>query len=144
MAKSIPLRMVLLRVPQVGLRAFQDELMVVKLDFLLWGWNWVLGRCAGEESDILFECESVHVTKEEEISFGALFKNCKSSKNGYWTRDYKDRKRKNVAMAFLQILQPHSTTYMTSWQVGFVELALAGTPIHWARILLVAAANFPD
>ncbi|OAE23389.1 hypothetical protein AXG93_1660s1480 [Marchantia polymorpha subsp. ruderalis] len=24
---------------------------------------------------------------------------------------------------------------MTSWQVGFVELALTGTPIHWARIL---------
>ncbi|OAE21966.1 hypothetical protein AXG93_242s1510 [Marchantia polymorpha subsp. ruderalis] len=40
MAKSIPLRMVPLRVPQVGLRAFQDELMAVKLDFLLWGWNW--------------------------------------------------------------------------------------------------------
>ncbi|OAE35316.1 hypothetical protein AXG93_392s1650 [Marchantia polymorpha subsp. ruderalis] len=46
-----------------------------------------------------------------------------------------DRKRRNVAVALLQILQPHRTTYMTSWQVGFVELALAGTPIHWVRIL---------
>lgn len=54
-------------------------------------WEQVLGRCAGEEVDILFECESVQVTKEEEISFGALFKNSKSSKNGYKIRDYKDR-----------------------------------------------------
>ncbi|OAE18900.1 hypothetical protein AXG93_1976s1040 [Marchantia polymorpha subsp. ruderalis] len=169
MARSTQLRMVLLKVPQIGLRAFQDELLAVKLDFLLWGWNWVcpemirewlreknqpprgyrphperwqvsdweqvLGRCAREEGDLQFKCESVQVTKEEKISFGALFKNCKSSKNGYKTRDYKDRMRRNVAVALLQILQPHRTTYMTSWQVGFVELALTGTPIHWARIL---------
>ncbi|OAE31911.1 hypothetical protein AXG93_1776s1000 [Marchantia polymorpha subsp. ruderalis] len=120
MARSIQLQMVPLKVPQIGLRAFQDELMAVKLDFLLWRWNWV--------------CPEM-VTKEEEISFGALFKNCKSSKNGYKTRDYKDRKRRNVVVALLQILQLHRTTYMTSWQVGFVELALAGTSIHWARIL---------
>ncbi|OAE29845.1 hypothetical protein AXG93_339s1030 [Marchantia polymorpha subsp. ruderalis] len=69
------------------------------------------------------------------FSFGALLKNCKSSKNGYRTYDYVDRKRRNVAIALFQILQPHMTTYMTSWQMGFVELALAGTPIHWARIL---------
>ncbi|OAE23323.1 hypothetical protein AXG93_4015s1010 [Marchantia polymorpha subsp. ruderalis] len=75
------------------------------------------------------------VTMEEEISFGALFKNSKSSKNGYKIRDYKDRLRRNVAVALLQILQPHQTTYLTSWQVGFVELALSGAPIHWARIL---------
>ncbi|OAE25396.1 hypothetical protein AXG93_4620s2110 [Marchantia polymorpha subsp. ruderalis] len=37
---------------------------------------------------------------------------------------------RNVAVAILQILQPHRTSYMSSWQVGFVELALAGTPIH--------------
>lgn len=127
--------MVPLRVPQVGLRAFQDELTAVKLDFFLWGWNWVcpamvqewlrekdqpprgyrphperwrvsdweqvLGRCAGEEGDLMFECESVHLSKEEEITFGALFKNRKSSKNGYRTRDYVDRKRMNVAVALL-------------------------------------------
>ncbi|OAE33325.1 hypothetical protein AXG93_4123s1000 [Marchantia polymorpha subsp. ruderalis] len=81
-------------------------------------WEQVLGRCAGEEGDLLFECESVHVTKEEEISFGTLFKNYKSSKNGYKTRDYKDCKRRNVAVALLQILQPHRITYMTSWAFG--------------------------
>ncbi|OAE22661.1 hypothetical protein AXG93_4232s1000 [Marchantia polymorpha subsp. ruderalis] len=31
--------------------------------------------------------------------------------------------------------QPHRTTYVTSWEVAFVELALAGAPIHWPRIL---------
>ncbi|OAE27281.1 hypothetical protein AXG93_59s1260 [Marchantia polymorpha subsp. ruderalis] len=98
-------------------------------------WEQVLRRCAGEEGDLLFECKSVHISKEEEISFGALFKNCKSSKKRYRTCDYVDRKRRNVAVALLQILQPHRTTYMTSWHEGFVEMALAGTPIHWARIL---------
>lgn len=161
--------MVPLKVPQIDLRAFQNELTVVKLDFLLWGWNWVcpelvrkwlrkrnqplcefrphpkrwqvsdweqvLGMCAGEEGHLLFECESVQVTKEEEISFGALFKNSKSGKNGYKIRDYKDRLRSNVALALLQILQPHRTTYMTSWQLGFVELALSEALIHWTRIL---------
>ncbi|OAE35597.1 hypothetical protein AXG93_3364s1000 [Marchantia polymorpha subsp. ruderalis] len=73
--------------------------------------------------------------EEEEASFGALFKHSKSSKNGYKTRDYKDRFRRNVAVALIQLLQPHRTTYITSWQVGFVELALSGAPIHWARIL---------
>ncbi|OAE27306.1 hypothetical protein AXG93_2817s1110 [Marchantia polymorpha subsp. ruderalis] len=81
-------------------------------------WEQVLGRCEGKEGNLLFECESVHVSKEEEISFGALFKKCKSRKNGYKTRDYVDRKRKNVAVALLQILQPHRITYMTSWQAS--------------------------
>ncbi|OAE24589.1 hypothetical protein AXG93_1603s1000 [Marchantia polymorpha subsp. ruderalis] len=102
----------------------------------------VLGRCAGEKGDILFDSESVHLSKEEDATFGAPFKNRKSSKNGYKTRDYVDRKRRNVAVAILQILQPHKTTYMLSWQVEFVELALAGTPIHWACILW--KATHPD
>lgn len=41
MAMSTQLRMVPLKVPQIGLRAFQNKLSAVKLDFLLWGWNWV-------------------------------------------------------------------------------------------------------
>lgn len=98
-------------------------------------WKQVLGRCAGEEGHLLFESESIKVTKEEEISFATLFKSSKSSKNGYRTRDYKDRYRRNVAVALIQLLQPHRTTYITSWQVAFVELALVGAPIHWACIL---------
>ncbi|OAE21223.1 hypothetical protein AXG93_3833s1010 [Marchantia polymorpha subsp. ruderalis] len=163
------LQMIPLKLPPIGLRAFRHQLTAVKLDFLLWGWNWVcqdmvrewlkgkdqptrgfrphperwevcdweqvLGRCAGEEGHLLFECESIKVTKEEEISFGAVFKNSKSSKNGYKTRDYKDRFRRNVAVALIQLLKPQRTTYMTSWQVAFVELVLAGALIHWAPIL---------
>ncbi|OAE33923.1 hypothetical protein AXG93_1104s1190 [Marchantia polymorpha subsp. ruderalis] len=53
-------------------------------------WQQVLGRCAGEESHLLFECESVQVTKEEEIFFGALFKNNKSSKKSNPGRYVKD------------------------------------------------------
>ncbi|OAE26939.1 hypothetical protein AXG93_4413s1230 [Marchantia polymorpha subsp. ruderalis] len=45
-------------------------------------WEQVLGRCAGEEGHLLFEAESVKVSKEEEISFSNLFKNGKHSKNG--------------------------------------------------------------
>ncbi|OAE35644.1 hypothetical protein AXG93_1616s1050 [Marchantia polymorpha subsp. ruderalis] len=66
-------------------------------------WEQLLGSCAGEEGHLPFECESVQVTKEEEISFGAIFKNSKSSKNVYKTCDYKDRLRRNVAVALLQI-----------------------------------------
>ncbi|OAE27857.1 hypothetical protein AXG93_3459s1000 [Marchantia polymorpha subsp. ruderalis] len=94
----------------------------------------VLGRCAGEEGHLLFNGESVKVSKEEEITCSNLFKNGKHSKNGYRTRDYKDRLRRNVVVALLQILQPHRTTYITCWQVGFVEFALSGALIHWARI----------
>ncbi|OAE33542.1 hypothetical protein AXG93_1873s1010 [Marchantia polymorpha subsp. ruderalis] len=41
MARSTQLRMVPLKVPQIDLRTFQNELSAVKLNFLLWGWNWV-------------------------------------------------------------------------------------------------------
>ncbi|OAE23876.1 hypothetical protein AXG93_3001s1050 [Marchantia polymorpha subsp. ruderalis] len=41
MGKSAIMRMIPLRVPQIRLRAFQDELQAVKLNFLMWGWNWV-------------------------------------------------------------------------------------------------------
>ncbi|OAE25582.1 hypothetical protein AXG93_2982s1020 [Marchantia polymorpha subsp. ruderalis] len=135
MAKSVPLRMVPLRVPQIGLRAFQDELTAVKLDLLLWGWNWVLRRCAGSEGDLLFDIKSVQLSKEEELTFDGLFKNRRLRKNGYKTRDYVDWKRRNVAVAIFLILQTHKTSYMSSWQERFVKLALAGTSIHWACIL---------
>ncbi|OAE19146.1 hypothetical protein AXG93_3828s1020 [Marchantia polymorpha subsp. ruderalis] len=36
--------MITLRVSQIKLRAFQDKLHEVRLDFLLWGWNWMNPR----------------------------------------------------------------------------------------------------
>ncbi|OAE32228.1 hypothetical protein AXG93_4525s1090 [Marchantia polymorpha subsp. ruderalis] len=53
-------------------------------------WEQVLGRCAGEDGYLLFDSESIKVTKEEEISFAALFKSSKSSKNGNPKRYVKD------------------------------------------------------
>ncbi|OAE23175.1 hypothetical protein AXG93_1953s1350 [Marchantia polymorpha subsp. ruderalis] len=98
--------------------------------------NWSARISArGDCGEAQFPPMGMELGHEGGIHFGALFQHSKSSKNGYKTRDYKDRLRRNVAVALLQILQPHRTTYMTSWQVGFVELALAGAPIHWARIL---------
>ncbi|OAE24416.1 hypothetical protein AXG93_4530s1180 [Marchantia polymorpha subsp. ruderalis] len=82
--------MVPLRVTQIGLQAFQDELMAVKLDFLLWRWNWVCPAMVRE-----------------------------------WLREKNQPPRR---------YRPHQER----WQVGFVELALAGTPIHWARMFLKA------
>ncbi|OAE22020.1 hypothetical protein AXG93_4780s1010 [Marchantia polymorpha subsp. ruderalis] len=35
----------------------------------------------------------------------------------------------------MQIFRPSQTTYMTTWQVGFMERALQGKQIHWAQIL---------
>ncbi|OAE23873.1 hypothetical protein AXG93_3001s1020 [Marchantia polymorpha subsp. ruderalis] len=69
------------------LAAFQDELTAVKLDFLLWGWNWVCPAMVRE-----------------------------------WLREKYQPPRG---------YRPHPER----WRVGFVEMALAGTPIHWARIL---------
>ncbi|OAE28086.1 hypothetical protein AXG93_136s1010 [Marchantia polymorpha subsp. ruderalis] len=54
MSKSTQLRMVPLKLPQIGLRAFQDRLIAVKLDFLLWGWNYVcpdMGSLPQKRSD---------------------------------------------------------------------------------------------
>ncbi|OAE31263.1 hypothetical protein AXG93_1962s1200 [Marchantia polymorpha subsp. ruderalis] len=85
--------MVPLRVPQVGLQAFQDELMAVKLNFLQWGWNWMCPAMVRE-----------------------------------WLREKNQSPRG---------YQPHREKWQVSdWeQVRFAELALAGTPIHRARIL---------
>ncbi|OAE19727.1 hypothetical protein AXG93_2958s1010 [Marchantia polymorpha subsp. ruderalis] len=107
------------------------------MEFLLWGWNWTskaIGRCADDDGDLTFDSESVRVTRDEERAYVALFKHPCSGKNGYRTVWYHDRLRRNVAMALMQILRPSRPTYMMTWHVGFVERALRGDRIHWARI----------
>lgn len=169
MTRPSRLRMVPLRLPQNGLRAFEERLIARKLDFLLWGWNYIcanmvrewlepqgpptrglrphvdrwtvqdwaqaLGRCAGMPGHLLFDSESIKVTKQEEAQFVELFKTGRSTKNGYSTRDYKDRFRRTLSAALMQLLQPHRACYITLWQVSFVECVIEGTPIHWASIL---------
>lgn len=156
MSKLNRLRMLPLRLPQNGLRAFEERLIARKLDFLLWGWNYIcvdmvrewlepqrpptrglrphvdrwtvqdwahaLGRCAGNDGYLLFDSESVKVSKHDEAQFVELFKRERSTKNGYKTRDYKDRFRQTLAAALLQLLQPHRTSYITLWQVSFSTL----------------------
>ncbi|OAE28067.1 hypothetical protein AXG93_3410s1100 [Marchantia polymorpha subsp. ruderalis] len=40
LAMARPIILHALRVPEVGLRAYRRDLILVKMDFLLWGWNW--------------------------------------------------------------------------------------------------------
>ncbi|OAE20096.1 hypothetical protein AXG93_2611s1030 [Marchantia polymorpha subsp. ruderalis] len=35
-----PIKLHALRVPEVGLRAYHCDLILIKMEFLLWGWNW--------------------------------------------------------------------------------------------------------
>ncbi|OAE26775.1 hypothetical protein AXG93_1129s1240 [Marchantia polymorpha subsp. ruderalis] len=63
-------------------------------------WEQVLGRCAGEEGHLLFESESIKVTKEEEISFGTLFKSSKSSKNGWRSWSWRWPELRFIGLAF--------------------------------------------
>lgn len=39
MRRALGLRLLALKVLEFGLRAYRKELIVAKLDFLLWGWN---------------------------------------------------------------------------------------------------------
>ncbi|OAE31753.1 hypothetical protein AXG93_4874s1160 [Marchantia polymorpha subsp. ruderalis] len=170
MARSIKLHA--LRVPEVGLRTYRRNLILTKMDFLLWGWNWtsevivqewdnnglpkppdyqgnpdtwqiwdckkVLGRCADDDGDLTFDNESVRVTREEKRACVAMFKHPRTRKNDYRTVWYHDRLRRHVAIALIQILRLFRSTYMMTWQVEFVERALKGDRIHWARIFWIA------
>ncbi|OAE32880.1 hypothetical protein AXG93_3052s1100 [Marchantia polymorpha subsp. ruderalis] len=102
-----------LKVLEVGLRAHCRALILSKMNILL-------------------------VTREEKSAYATLFKHSSTKKNGYRTIWYHDRLRQNVAMALMQIFRPARTTYMMTWQVGFVERALQGDRIHWARIFWTA------
>lgn len=86
----------------------------------IWDWAKVLRSCARDDGDLTFDCESVKLTRAEEKSYAALFKNPCTGKNGYRTIEYHDRFRKNMAMALMHILRPSRTTYMMAWQVVFV------------------------
>ncbi|OAE21684.1 hypothetical protein AXG93_4170s1250 [Marchantia polymorpha subsp. ruderalis] len=37
---ALPIKLFALKVPKVGLRAHRCDLILAKIDFLLWGWNW--------------------------------------------------------------------------------------------------------
>lgn len=47
-AMERPIRFTAMRVPEARLRAYRGELILAKMDFLLWGWNWVCAAMVKE------------------------------------------------------------------------------------------------
>lgn len=84
--------------------------------------------CTGSNGDLLFEKSSVELTLIEEFSYGPLFNSRRQGTNGWNTADYKDSKRRAIALGIMHILQ--RTTYVTAWQVGFFERVLNGQRVH--------------
>ncbi|OAE31789.1 hypothetical protein AXG93_3349s1030 [Marchantia polymorpha subsp. ruderalis] len=104
---------------------------------LLWTieyWTHVLRPCADKESDYTFEKESVKVMRVKEFTFAPVFKNPRSSTNGWRTLEYCDPKMHVVATAMMHILRPHQTIYVTAWQVRFIERAVRREAIHWWKV----------
>ncbi|OAE28730.1 hypothetical protein AXG93_1617s1140 [Marchantia polymorpha subsp. ruderalis] len=97
-------------------------------------WAKVMGPCAGSDGDLLFEKSSVNLTRMEEFSCVPLFNTGRSGTNGWKTADYKDPKRWAIALGIIHILRTARTTYVTAWQVGFLERVMKGQRVHWARI----------
>ncbi|OAE20262.1 hypothetical protein AXG93_1332s1000 [Marchantia polymorpha subsp. ruderalis] len=98
-------------------------------------WTKVMGPCAGSDGDLLFDKNSVGLTRVEEFSYGPLFETGRQGTNGWKTVDYKDPKRRAIALGIMHILRPARTTYVTAWQVGFFERILKGQRVHWAMII---------
>ncbi|OAE33150.1 hypothetical protein AXG93_4773s1230 [Marchantia polymorpha subsp. ruderalis] len=94
----------------------------------------VMEPCAGSDGDLLFEKSSVNLTRMEEFSYGPLFNTGRSGTNGWKTADYKDPKRRAIALGIMHILRPMRTTYVMAWQVGFFERVMKGQRVHWTRI----------
>ncbi|OAE30686.1 hypothetical protein AXG93_3991s1010 [Marchantia polymorpha subsp. ruderalis] len=82
-----------------------------------------MGRCAGDDGDLTFDSESVQVTRDEEQAYVDMFKHPRTGKNGFCIVWYRDRMRRNIAMALMQILRPSRPTYMMTWQVKFIKKA---------------------
>lgn len=99
----------------------------------IWDWK-VLGQSAGDDGDLTFDAKSARVMREEEKAYVDIFKHPRKGKNRYRIVWYRDRMRRNIAMALMQILWPQRPTYMMTWQVGFIKRALRGDRIHWAQI----------
>ncbi|OAE31113.1 hypothetical protein AXG93_150s1020 [Marchantia polymorpha subsp. ruderalis] len=97
-------------------------------------WTKVIGPCAGSDGDLLFVKNSVGLTCVEEFSYGPLFESGRQRTNAWKTVDYKDPKRRAIALGIMHILRPGRTTYVTAWQVWFFERILKGRRVHWTRI----------
>ncbi|OAE27859.1 hypothetical protein AXG93_3459s1020 [Marchantia polymorpha subsp. ruderalis] len=77
-------------------------------------WTKVMGPCAGSDRDLLFEKNIVGLTRGEEFSFGPLFDSGRQGTNGWKTADYRDPKRRAIALGIMHILRPARMTPGTS------------------------------
>lgn len=60
------------------------------------------------------EKESVKITRAKEFTFTPFFKNAGSGTNGWKTANYKDSKRRAIALGVMHILRPQRATYVTA------------------------------
>ncbi|OAE18879.1 hypothetical protein AXG93_3022s1030 [Marchantia polymorpha subsp. ruderalis] len=86
----------------------------------------MLGPCVGNKGDFMFEKDSVKITRAEDFTFVALFRNAQSGTNGWKIADYKDPMRRAIALEVMHILRPQRTTYVTAWQIGFFKRVVKG------------------
>ncbi|OAE32385.1 hypothetical protein AXG93_3671s1040 [Marchantia polymorpha subsp. ruderalis] len=94
-------------------------------DPMLWTikhWTTVQGPCAGSEGDLLFEKNSVGLTRGKEFSYGPPFETRRQGTNGWKIVNYKDPKRRAIALRIMHILWPARTIYVTAWQLGKTEM----------------------
>ncbi|OAE30426.1 hypothetical protein AXG93_3483s1180 [Marchantia polymorpha subsp. ruderalis] len=81
---------------------------------------WVVAhfRCyLFSDGDLMFEKDSVKITRAEEFTFASLFQNAQLGTNGWKTADYKDPMRRAIALGIMHIVRPQQTTYITAWQL---------------------------
>ncbi|OAE20491.1 hypothetical protein AXG93_4698s1430 [Marchantia polymorpha subsp. ruderalis] len=93
-------------------------------------WAKLMGPCAGSDVDLLFEKSSVGLTRIEEFSYGPLFSSGRQGTNGWNAVNYKDPKRRTIALGIMHILRLQRTTYVTARQVGFFKRVLNGQSVH--------------
>ncbi|OAE24321.1 hypothetical protein AXG93_4265s1020 [Marchantia polymorpha subsp. ruderalis] len=75
-------------------------------NLMLWTlnhWTRVLVPCAWKDRDFMFKKESVKIRRAEEFIFAPLFKNPRSSTNGWQTAEYKNLKRQGIALGVMHI-----------------------------------------
>ncbi|OAE23394.1 hypothetical protein AXG93_1660s1530 [Marchantia polymorpha subsp. ruderalis] len=120
MGQALRLRLTTLKVPEFGLRAYREKLIAAKLNFLLWGWNWV--------SAVIVKKWRLHLRQSERE--GDLVRGediCVVQDTSLVRKRMADdgllrTLRRYMAVALMQILRPSQTMYMPTWQVEFVEL----------------------
>ncbi|OAE25630.1 hypothetical protein AXG93_2506s1100 [Marchantia polymorpha subsp. ruderalis] len=79
-------------------------------------WTKVMGPYAGSDGDLLFDKNSVGLMRVEKFSYGPLFETGRQGTNGWKTIDYKDPKRRVIALGIMHILRLARTTYVKAWQ----------------------------